>query len=162
MSELTKNGFVTRNKDGSSSYRVNNAPEVKASTVVHSGHICTIRAQEQIIIVGDAAFISNSRNASVSVETNDGDSTNFATDNQGNTGFVGDSTLNRLSPYNPISQLVQAVTGNNQMNTAASSHVAATALRQVGVTCTNPDGKPSAPVLSVGDVRKLAEVVVRK
>jgi hypothetical protein len=95
------------------------------------------------------------------IPANDG-ITNFATDNKGKIGFVGDGVWNRLLPYNPASQIVQAWTGKNQMNTAASTQIAANALNQVGVTCKDPDGKPSAPVLSVEDVRKLAEGVVRK
>ncbi len=186
MVESTKNGTVIKRENGtviqtgdSIEYSVKKSPKVEASTVIHSGHTCTIKGQGQRITVGVYASISNTgkakgkANVFVGTDEKHGNM-NRITDNEGNVVIMGDGRwnpsfadiqpssgdgpLNRSLPDIQPSQ----ITGKNEMGTRNSLMMPVDVLRQLGVTCTNPQGKPSAPVLSVGDVQKLAESVVRK
>jgi hypothetical protein len=151
-------GHINRTRD----YRIDDKPGVKASVKTDSGDTCTMQAQGQFVIIHED-YESNESKASIlpkqgagfSVSNNDGNNHNSS-----NGASVGDSLLEKINSYNPAALLVEALNGTPQSNTKKSVQIVADAMKNSGITCTDPTGKPSSPVLSIKDIKHLADKVV--
>ncbi len=156
MVEHLKNGDIQTDETGTH-YTIHNKTGVRAVVVTHSGDTCTVDAQGQRISVGDnASILSRDLNSDVFVPNNSGVNTMSFFDERGQ---ISENTLDRLIPNGRLDYLLQS---SSPVNSPASYEIARDTLHKVGVNCTDPHGQPSTPVLSVSDVRKIADGIAKK
>lgn len=72
-------------------------------------------------------------------------------------GETNNSLLSTLNSYNPLAHALSAFTGGAIQNSSKSSSIIGDAMKAAGITCTDPSGKPSVPLLSVQEAKQLTE-----
>jgi hypothetical protein len=155
MVELRENGSVNVT-EGRTSYVIAKKDGVKATVTTKSGDTCTMQAQGQSISTSTTAIILSE----------DGKQHIFIAEEQttqrntANSATISNDTLDEVAAKYGFSSLLETITGHPQVNTDKSVATVGNAMKGAGITCVDPSGKPTTPVLSVGNARQLAEGLV--